>query len=224
MTVEATPRKAMQEYISERVEFEAMTGCWLWSRALGSKGYGQSQFEGRAMGAHRLSWLAFKGGEAGKMFVCHRCDTPSCVNPDHLFLGSASDNLADMDRKGRRRSVSGERASWSKITDAQAHEIARQIRAGRRHTDVAADVGCSLSTVSRIAKGAAWLHASGGPARGNNRGERHGFSKLTEAEVRAIRKLHADGIPPREIVLRFSYMAPSTVRGVIYRSSWRHVQ
>lgn len=82
--------------------------------------------------AHVYSW----GIENGKpvpegMFVCHRCDNPSCVRPDHLFIGTAKDNNDDMDAKGRRRSVMGEEVNTAKLTD----EIVIFIRQSSRSDD-----------------------------------------------------------------------------------------
>ncbi len=85
-------------------------GCWPWTATRDSCGYGQIGIRGRTMNAHRLSWLIHKGdipkgiGSHG-MCVLHTCDTPSCVNPEHLFLGSQADNMADCRAKGRSNAV-----------------------------------------------------------------------------------------------------------------------
>ena len=76
-------------------------GCWLWVGAISGSGYGRVFHEGRMWQAHRLSWVQFNGDIPDGTFVCHRCDTPSCVNPSHLFLGSPRDNVMDMVAKGR---------------------------------------------------------------------------------------------------------------------------
>lgn len=76
--------------------------CWLWvGSLLKLSGYGRFTFNRVTVRAHRASFLLFRGPIADGLFVCHRCDTPRCVNPAHLFLGTAKDNTQDMIRKGR---------------------------------------------------------------------------------------------------------------------------
>lgn len=81
---------------------EPNTGCWIWAGDH-SNLYGRFTFNGKRQLAHRISYQLHKGEIPSNMFVCHRCDSPFCVNPDHLFVGTAKDNVHDMMKKGRRR-------------------------------------------------------------------------------------------------------------------------
>ena len=77
-------------------------GCIIWTgRGNGQYGYGSMSFRGRRVGVHRLAWMLRHGPVPDGLYVLHRCDTPPCLNPDHLFLGTKADNSADMVAKGR---------------------------------------------------------------------------------------------------------------------------
>jgi hypothetical protein len=82
------------------------SGCWLWIGATNGKGYGKIQ-QGRRGGipllAHRVSWELHRGPIPDGLMVLHQCDSPPCVNPDHLFLGTGLDNMRDMVAKSRHR-------------------------------------------------------------------------------------------------------------------------
>jgi hypothetical protein len=75
--------------------------CWLWTASYGNHGYGNFRYNGTIKTAHRVIWMETFGEIPDCMCVCHHCDTPLCVRPDHLFLGTRSDNSLDRDRKKR---------------------------------------------------------------------------------------------------------------------------
>jgi hypothetical protein len=79
------------------------SGCWIWMGAIkkAKPGYGWVRSKGKSWAAHRLSWTLHRGPIPAARHVLHRCDIPLCVNPDHLFLGTAADNMRDMAQKDR---------------------------------------------------------------------------------------------------------------------------
>lgn len=141
-----------QQFILERVERVA-SGCWEWKRARNSYGYGTTWRAGRQQGAHRVAYEVFVGPIPKGMLVCHHCDNPACVNPEHLFLGTPAQNSGDMREKGR--SVRGEGRHNAKLTE----ELVLQIRgASGSQRSIAARFGVSQSRVSLIKNQKTWAH------------------------------------------------------------------
>lgn len=77
------------------------TPCWLWTEGVSPRGYGKVWWKGKTERSSRVAWMIYKGPIPDTMLVLHKCDTPSCVNPEHLFLGNHKINAADKVAKGR---------------------------------------------------------------------------------------------------------------------------
>lgn len=135
--------------------------CWLWTGKPSSRGYGKMNLGKVNAFAHRISYALHHGEEPGKFMVCHTCDNRICVNPHHLFLGTAAENNEDMTQKGRRRHgvAYGADAPQAKLTADQVIEIRasyshKRIGDGRA---VARRYGISPSQAGRILRRETWL-------------------------------------------------------------------
>lgn len=149
------PKITIQERFWAKVEKGA--GCWEWRAHRIPTGYGTFEFDGRTVGAHRVAYQLCVGPIPGGLCVCHHCDNPGCVRPDHLFVATRKENMADMVRKGR--SAVGERQGHARLTNDHVVEIRRLYAAGETtYIQLANQFGVSDSVVSRIVKRQAWAH------------------------------------------------------------------
>jgi len=131
--------------------------CWEWIASKTQKGYGSFGFTGgRTEYAHRISWIWSFGDVPDGLFVCHGCDNRSCVNPKHLFLGTAKENSEDMVNKGR--SIVNEKNPMSKLKESEVKEIREILSSPNRpsHQKIASMFGVSQATISMIGSNYIW--------------------------------------------------------------------
>jgi len=148
----------LPERITSRIWPEPNSGCWLWSGSTLWDGYGQTRHPVTKgmVAVHRLVFEAANGPIRAGQCVLHRCDNPPCCNPDHLFLGTARENVSDRDRKMRQ--AVGERNSHAALTESQAREIRARNPAPKDTVAVAREYGVSRNTVRSICRGETWRH------------------------------------------------------------------
>lgn len=133
--------------------WEQVGECHIWRKAQGDDGYGQMRVRKRLWKAHRLSWYLHHGEDPGDRTICHTCDDHLCVNPLHLFPGTQSLNMQDMQLKGRKASQRGELNSQSVLTEEQVEQIREADREGYLEEDIAEVFGISEAYVGRIVRG-----------------------------------------------------------------------
>lgn len=154
------PVEINREYIEKWSIPEPNSGCWLWLGGAHGVRKTRPRIETRRDGvvsvelAYRAAYRVFVGSIPEKLFVCHHCDNPMCVNPDHLFIGSHKDNMKDMREK--RRQAKGDRVHLAKLSEDDVKRI-RELRPKRRFTSqVARELGLSYQAVWLVLTGKTW--------------------------------------------------------------------
>jgi hypothetical protein len=150
---------------------------WLWQAAVDQQGYGTIRLvvNGRSVivKAHRLAYLLDRGSLPRNLYVLHCCDIPACVRPDHLFIGTAADNSADMAAKGRAPMVRhpelahanrGSGNGHSRLSEGQVAEIKGRRAAGETLTSLGARFGVHYTTIQQIVTGKTWRHVQAADA------------------------------------------------------------
>lgn len=136
---------------------ENANGCWIWQRSKKQNDYGVTCIDGRVEYAHRVSCIAHHGPIPLGWYVCHTCDTPSCVNPSHIYAGTPKQNQADSKERGRMRKPFGINNKTAKLTD----EIVRHIRSSpATNKELGERLGVDASTISVVRSGKTWRHVT----------------------------------------------------------------
>ena len=152
--------KPFKETFEKRINRDSKTGCWLWTGQCDRQGYGVFRLKGSPYTtriASRISWQIYNGPITDGLNVLHKCDTPPCVNPLHLFLGTIGDNYKDSKNKGRTGYgvTVGTNHPFSKLTEEQVYAIRNDLRSIRV---IAGDYGICDTTVCKIKLRQKWRH------------------------------------------------------------------
>jgi hypothetical protein len=137
--------------------------CWIWTGTVNSRGYGECANPATPSGlnprgrVHRVAaWLWLDFDLASQLHILHRCDHPLCFNPEHLFVGTASDNMRDMAAKGRHRGPRGETHHKAKLTADQVREVRRLRSEGLTYQRIGDAFGVTKQQVGNIVGGSQW--------------------------------------------------------------------
>lgn len=152
-------QRPIAERFWEKVSFSE--GCWEWQGAVFDRGYGVFRAHGKNIRAHKYSYAMKNGQIPDGMFVCHKCDNPRCVRPEHLFLGTPADNVKDMMAKGRARFPGAknprrkERHHFAKLGELQVQRI-RIVGNALTQKRMAAITRMSKQAISAVLRAETW--------------------------------------------------------------------
>lgn len=208
--------KSPKQRFFESYVIDGSSLCWEWIGAKSRGGYGRLKIENRPVQAHRFSWMIHFGDIPKGMYVCHKCDNPSCVNPNHLFLGDQSDNMRDMSEKGRSSDNRGEQNPNSKLTNDLVSDIRHLWDNGMTPKRLSIKFGVPLGTINNIVFGYTWQHIPKCTKRVSNRG-----SRLTESDVNEIRRLGSLKVISQSFIGKMFRISQSQVSKIIFGVSWK---
>jgi hypothetical protein len=145
------------ERIKNNININNKTGCWEWKLRRDKDGYASINLGGNRERCSRISYQIYKGQIPNKMLVCHTCDNPPCVNPDHLFIGTHKDNMDDMVSKGKNKK--GTNNGRHKLNNNMIKEI-KKLYPIKSMPTLAKMYNVSVVNISSIIRGKIWKHVS----------------------------------------------------------------
>ena len=153
------PKDIYDEYVRQRLKskIEIKNGCWEWCGCITKLGYGHTSYRSKTLPAHRISYMVFHGDIPPGINVCHKCHNRRCINPDHLILGTQSENMKSCFLESR-KSHKGENHPGAKLEEKDIHDIFYLSKSGMTQTKIAERYGVYQGTISAILKRRLWSH------------------------------------------------------------------
>jgi len=208
-----------------------LENCWIWNGPKNKFGYGIFYYNYNRVKAHRFIYSCYNGDFDKTLFVCHKCDVPSCINPNHLFLGTPKDNSQDMVDKDR--SPRGERSGTSKLTDNDVKQILTDISLNKYNTilDISKNYNIKSMQIIRILNNQNWKHVSKNFDLNNlrnllnlkrNTGTNNPNSILNEEQVKDIRNRLKNGETGTDVA-RLYGVGKGRISEIKNFKAWKHV-
>lgn len=168
-----------------KISREGMSNCWEWTASKSRDGYGSIGYKNKHLKAHRVSFEIFNQKIPEGMQVLHVCDNPSCVNPDHLFLGTQQDNIKDMYNKNREARLKGSKNGRSVLTESQVLEIRYEYNKNKSFVEglqyqLAEKYGVTKSVILKVISGKSWKHVGGIIKKFNHKLNKEQVEKIIE--------------------------------------------
>jgi hypothetical protein len=224
------PKVNVPKHINGMVDENA---CWLWTSYTRTGRMGSGLTYGRIkvkvggvwkhIAAHRLAYELTYGLVPEGKCVLHTCDVPLCCNPNHLFIGTVDDNNKDRVEKGR--SSMGEAHPKAVLTEERVIEIVKLTKEGWTQRALAEKFNVGKRSIQNILEGKGWKHITGIERResGSGKGTDHVQAKVTPDQVREIRRLFDECHNLNQVGLKFG-ISRATVRDIVLRRTWKHVE
>lgn len=199
--------------------------CLIYDKGIKNNKYGVFHINGQKIKAHRVSWIINFGEIPKGMFICHKCDNPSCVKSDHLFLGTPKDNAVDMAKKNRNYVRRGEISPWTTITEETAKEIIIFLNQKIPLVKIAERLNINVTIIGAIKRRSSWKHLGANPNNfhhGQLIGETHHNSKLKKEDVIKIRQLIKTGLSQPKIAEQFN-VKQTVISKIKLKKLWAHL-
>ncbi|MGH7687805.1 MAG: HNH endonuclease [Candidatus Dormibacteria bacterium] len=202
---------------------EQRGSCVVYTRGKPSRsGHRLIAHRGKDRGVHRVAWELANGPIPVGMCVLHHCDVPSCVNVDHLFLGTLADNNHDRDRKGRQVAAKGSKHVRAKLTEWEVQQIRERHGAGEAILALSREFSVSQRAVQLAVRGETWQHVRTPALMPTAELVEKYRPKLAEDDIRAIRAAVASGATITATAKRFG-VARTAIANIVHRRSWKSV-
>lgn len=194
-------------------------GCWIWEGTKLDNGYGQISIEGKRFSPHRLAWQFVNGEIPEGMFICHSCDVRSCINPEHLFLGSSDDNINDMISKNR--NVKHESHGMARLTWSDVKAIRSRYQSDST-SEIAKDFNLEFGHVLRIGNNSAWHDPDYIPPSKSARLEIRKRVKLTLSIAKEIRLRYANGDTDLHKLAKEYGVTRDNIKAIVTGKTWNY--